>query len=350
MILLGAVLVLGRWMPQQGPRRKWYIAAMVLLHTLLCGLRHPHLTGDLMKYHWEFLSQSRAGWAIPARNPGFSLAMQGIYRVFDGNFQIFLFVTAAVSQLAAGWVIWKDSPAPWLSYLTLHCLGFFVFGFSAVKQALGMAFVLLAFRGIAENRPKFFFAMVALAGAVHLPMLAFLPAYFLTRFRVDRAVLAAYVLAGVLLFCCREPAAEAARQLYYGESDPLVWSGGPGGRFFLMVLITAAGLLLRGTENVQFGKVFHLMAVSCVLQLFSGFDHVFTRLADVYFQFSVLYLPAMVLEPGNGGLAMNRRSRKLLAVAAAVFLIWYYYETNLSVNIENSVDNYWNLRFFWQTR
>ena len=211
LILLMAVLVLGRWL--EGRSRKWYILLMVLLHTALCGLRHPHLTGDLMKYHWEFLSVGQSAWMLPAENPGFYWIMKGIYHLSAGNFQVFLFVTAAVSQMAAGWIIWKYSPAPWLSYLTLHCLGFYIFGFSALKQALGMASVLLAFQGITENRPRFFLGMVGIAGLIHLPMLAFLPAYFLTRFRVDRAVLIAYVLGGVLLFWLRHPAADAMEGL-----------------------------------------------------------------------------------------------------------------------------------------
>lgn len=229
LILLTAVLILGRWMPQSGPCRKWYILIMAVLHTALCGLRHPNLTGDLMKYHWDFLAAGQGDWLDLGKNPGLYLLMKGVYHTFGGNFQVFLFLTAAVSQIAFGWIVWKVSPAPWLSYLTLHCLGFYSFGFSAVKQALGMAFVMLAFLGIAEGRPKFFLAMVGIAGLVHLPMLAFMPAYLLTRFRVDRAVLLGYVLAGAALFLLREPAAKLAAGLYYGEAA-FTWSGGPGWR------------------------------------------------------------------------------------------------------------------------
>lgn len=350
LILPAAVLVLGRWMPQAGPGRKWYVLLMVLLHTALCGLRHPHLTGDLMKYHWEFLSVGPGNWRIFQQNAGFYLMMKGIYHLSGGNFQVFLFAAAAVSQLAVGWILWKYSPAPWLSYLTLHCLGFYIFGFSAVKQTLGMAFVLLAVQGIVENRPKFFLGMVLIAGTIHLPMLAFLSAYFLTRFRVDRAVLIAYVLGGILLFLLREPAADAMAGLYYGENMGFSWSGGPGGRFFLLFLITAAGVLLRGTEDQSFGKLVHVMAVSTLLQMLSGFDNVFTRLADVYFQCAVLYIPQMLCLPGSGPLAMNCRSRKLLTAAVVLFLIWFYYRTNLDVTIGNPRDNYLNFRFFWQER
>ena len=347
LILLGVVLVFGRWL--EGRSRGWYILLMVLLHTALCGLRHPHLTGDLMKYHWEFLQIGQGNWEIPERNPVFYLLMQGIYHLSGGNFQVFLFASAALSQMAAGWIIWKFSPAPWLSYLTLHCLGFYIFGFSALKQALGMAFVLLSFQGIAENRPRLFLGLVMIAGAIHLPMLVFLPAYALARFRIDRAVLIGYVLLGVLLFLLREQAAALLGQAYYGESAFSRY-GGLGGRYFLILLITAAGLLLRGTEDRGFGSLCHLMAVSALLQMLSGFDNVFTRLADVYLQFSVLYIPSMVCLPGSGPLALNSRSRKLLTAAVVICLIWFYYRTNLNIHIGNVTDNYLNFCFFWQER
>lgn len=350
LILLGAVVVLGRWMPQQGPNRKYYIVLMALLHTLVCGLRHPHLTGDLMKYHWQF-NAAGAGTMLPeGKNLGFFLLMRTVCRLTDGDFQIFLFLIAAVSQMAAALVIWRCSPAPWLSYLTLQCFGFYLFGFSAIKQGLGMALILLAFLGIVQNRPRWFLLFTLLAGAVHLPMLAFLPAYLLTRFRINRAMLVAYALLAAVLYAFRQQVAEFAGGVYYGGETAFSWSRGLGGRFFLILLMTAAGILLRGVEDREFNKLLHLMAISAVLQMFSGFDNVFTRLADVYFQFSVVFIPQMLCLPGKGSLAFSRDSRKWLGVLAAVFLIWFYWQTNLRVEIGNPVDNYLNFQFFWQDR
>lgn len=350
LILLGLTVVLGRWMPQQGPERKYCIVLMALLNTLVCGLRHPDLTGDLMKYHWQF-NAAGAGTMLPdGKNFGFFLLMRLVFYLTDGNFQIFLFLTAAAAQLAAALVVFRCSPAPWLSYLTLHCFGFYIFGFSAIKQALGMALILLAFLGIVQDRPGWFLVFTLLAGAVHLPMLCFLPAYLLTRFRMDRAMLAAYTLLAGVLYAFRQEVAALAGGMYYGaETDFSRWDG-LGGRFFLILLVTAAGILLRGVEDRAFNKLLHLMAVSAVLQMFSGFDNVFARLADVYFQFSIVFIPQMLCLPGRGPLAFDRSGRKWLAGLAAVCLIWFYWRTNLNVEIGDPVDNYLNFRFFWQER
>jgi hypothetical protein len=192
--------------------------------------------------------------------------------------------------------------------------------------------------------------MVLLAGSVHLPMLSFLPAYTLTRFQMNRGMLGAYALVAAVLYWFRQSVVDLAKGLYYGAETVFSWQSGLGGRFFLIVLIAAAGGLLRGLEAPGFGKVLHLMVVSAILQMFSGFDNVFTRLTDVYFQFSVVFIPQMLCLPGKGPLAFNRPSRRLLAMLCAVCLILFYWKTNLNVEIAGSVDNYLNFRFFWQER
>lgn len=350
LILVAATLLLGRYMSQEGPGRKRYVILMALLHGVLCGFRYQHLTGDLMKYHWEFNAAAETGWLDGDRNVGFFWLLKAVYHLSGGDFQILLLLIAAITQIAAAVLICRYSPAPWLSWLVFDCMGFYVSGFSAIKQALAMALVMLAFIGIAERKPRLYLAMMALAGLVHLPSLIFLPAYWVVRFRMDRTVLGAYALAGVLLWLFREPFAAFITELYYGEGLALADAGSPGGRFFLILLIAGAGWLLRGRDSWQFGVLTHLMLTAALLQMLSGFGNLFTRLADYYFQFSVLYIPMMFGGHGAAVLPFNRDSREKLAAVAAVCLIWFYYTAFLNVDIAYAVDDYTNFRFMWDMR
>ena len=99
------------------------------------------------------------------------------------------------------------------------------------------------------------------------------------------------------------------------------------------------------------------MVVAAMLQMFSGFDNVFTRLTDYYFQFVILYLPMMLYTEEDDAEGDNQAIRHIVltpgqrtaAVACvAVLAFWYYYHTNLSVTIEYAVDNYLNYRFCWE--
>lgn len=318
--------------------RRQYIALMVLLHILLCGLRHPHLTGDLMKYHWLF--QNGGQWS---KNFGFDLWMRLFSYVFQGNFQVFLLITGAVSQLAVGYSLARYCPRPWLGFLAWNCLGFYIGGFSAVKQALAMGLALLSYRGIEEGSPRRFLVPVLLAGCIHRPALILLPAFFLTRLRFDRAAAAAYLLAGVLLWCFREQAAAFFTGLYYDEIA-LTGTDRPGGRFFLLVLMLLAGVLLHGTA------VCHLMTVAALLQMLGVYGNLFTRLADYYFQFAILFLPMIGEKPERALLPFDRESRALIRGLMALCLMGFYWVTCLHVPIAYETDNYLQYRFFWQAR
>jgi hypothetical protein len=115
------------------------------------------------------------------------------------------------------------------------------------------------------------------------------------------------------------------------------------------------GVLFKGFENQDFEHLFHLMAFAAILQIFSGYDNIFTRLADYYFQFSVLYLPMTFYGKGKklqqSYLApvfpFNKRSLALLSLFICVFMLWFYWTFNINITIDYAVDNYLNFRFMW---
>jgi len=338
--LLGSTLLLSRLLP-----RRPAIWATAVLHGLLGALRHPHLTGDLMKYHWLFSSGNPVSdW----KNPGISLLMYGFSQLTGDNYQLFLAVLAVFQALAVGLTLLRYCPRPWLGFWVFGCLGFYIGSFSALKQGLAMGLILLAYHGIEEGKVGKFLAFTLLAGAFHLPALVFLPACFLTRFRFDGKMAAVYLVLGAALWCFRQEAAGMLAAWYPAE---LAGDGAaPGGRFFLMAMILAAGVILRGTGEACFSRLAHLMACACLIQLLAGFGNVFTRLADYYFQFAILFIPKIFEDPAAGWLPLRRESRRMLRALAAACLLAFYFVTTLNVAFVYSRDNYVNYQFFWETR
>ena len=338
--LLGLTLVLSRLLP-----RRPCIWAAAGLHGLLAALRHPHLTGDLMKYNWFYSSgDPLSDW----KNPGFSLLMFGISEFTGDNYQLFLALLAFFSAWAVGTTLDRYCRRPWLGFWVWSCLGFYIGAFSAIKQGLAMGLILLAYGGLEQGNFRRFLFFTLFAGFFHLPALAFLPAYFLTRFRFDGKLAAAYLVAGAALWCFRGDAAAVLSQWY-----PAELSGGEmasGGRFCLIFLILSAGILLRGTDNPSFSRLAHLMACAGLVQLLAGFGNVFTRLADYYFQFAILFIPMMFEAPERAVLPFRGESRRILRAAAAGCLLIFYFATVLNVEFAYSRDNYVNYQFFWELR
>lgn len=361
--MVAAVLGGGILLPQHGKRKKVYIALMAVLHTFLCGWRYMYLTGDLRKYAWGYYTITESGWFSEdvlneGRNFGFYWLQKLFSTLTDGDFQVFLIFIAIVTELAVAVIIYRYSPAPWLSYLLWNCFGFYVFGFSAIKQALAMALVMLAFTGIMEEKPRRFLFWTLLAGCVHTPALVFLPAYWLAKSRLSIQKLIAYAVSAGLVFLFRNRIVIFISGFYYEETDFMV-NEHVGGRFLMIVALLIVGVILRGFSGKNFSKLFNLVFIAALIQMFSGFDNVFSRLADYYFQFLILYLPMMFYpetdEPLRGRrqiqhLALTHRQRTAALICVALLAGLYYYQTMLSQNITIEVDDYLNYRFCWEVK
>ena len=357
--MVAAVLGFGILLPQRGRQRKAYITLMAILHTFVCGWRYKYITGDLLKYAWGYEHiYANCGWFSEeifngGRNFLFFWIEKFFTQLFNGEFQVLLIFIAIVTEIAVAIIIYRYSPAPWLSYLLWDCFGFYVFGFSAIKQALAMALLMLAFVGIMERKPKKFLFWTALAGCVHAPALIFLPAYWMAKNRLSIQKLIVYAAGAGLIFLFRNQIVEFVSGFYYDETDFMVNSH-VGGRFLMIAALLTVGIILRGFSGKNFTKLFNLILVAAVIQMFSGFDNVFTRLADYYFQFLILYLPMMFYPERDTETNRSRRlsltsQQRVAALLCVVFLAGlYYYTTNLNQTIAYEVDNYLNYRFSWE--
>ena len=361
--MIAAVLGGGILLPQHGKRKKVYIALMAVLHTFLCGWRYMYLTGDLRKYAWDYYTITESGWFSEevlneGRNFGFYWLQKLFSTLTDGDFQVFLIFIAIVTELAVAVIVYRYSPAPWLSYLLWNCFGFYVFGFSAIKQALAMALVMLAFTGIMEEKPRRFLFWTLLAGCVHTPALVFLPAYWLAKSRLSIQKLISYAVSAGLVFLFRNRIVIFISGFYYEETDFMV-NEHVGGRFLMIVALLVVGVILRGFSGKDFSKLFNLVFIAALIQMFSGFDNVFSRLADYYFQFLIIYLPMMFYpetdEPLRGRrqiqhLALTHRQRTAALICVALLAGIYYHQLTLGQNITAESDNYLNYRFCWEVK
>ena len=360
-----AVIILGMIMPQQGINRKYYIIAMAILHAFVCGFRYQYLTGDLQTYHNIYVTLPRYGWLSDevlqdGRNTGFYMFMKLIAMLTNSNYQAFLLIVAVIIEVAVALLIYKYSPRPWLSYLVWNCVGFYIFGFSAVKQALSMAFIVFAMICILESKAKYFMISVLIAGLIHAPAFAFLPAYWLARRRISMWMIGMYIAAAAIIFMFRDQIVVFVSEYYYEEETmELLQFGteGLGGRFFMIILVLICGALLKGFKEKEFESLFHIIVVSAIFQMFSAYNNVFTRFADYYFQFSILFIP-LIFYPGphqnrvnksymRAKLVFNDRSMVFLTIMLTFILLCYYQYTCLGMTIANPVDDYLNFRFMW---
>lgn len=363
--LVFATVILGMLMPQEGRRKKDYIIVMAILHTFICGFRYKFLTGDLIKYEGNYHYLINQGWFSESviqggRNTGFQMFMKLVATIAHGEFQWLLLIIAIIIEVILAIMIYKYSPKPWLSYLVWNCLGFYIFGFSAIKQALAMAFVMCAMMEILEdNLPKFlFFSLIATF--IHAPAMAFLPAYWVAKNKIKLSTVVGYGILAIMIFVFRNRLVDFFGKFYYEEEAMELFqnsSNGLGGRFFIILLILACGIILKGFKEQNFQKIFNIIIIAAILQMFSGIDNIFTRFADYFFQMSVLFIPMIFYDMVGkvdynrnymrAILPFNKRSIRIFVAILTMILIVYYYYSCLGANIVYETDNYLNYRFMW---
>lgn len=363
--IVAATIICGMMMPQEGRKRKYYVLLMTFIHWFVCAFRYQFLTGDLIKYNTTFRHLRNAGYLNELalndwKNTLFFWLMKFVGDTTDGNYQAFLIVLATICCLIAGIFIYRYSPSPWFSFLVWNCLGIYVtYDYLAIKQGLAMAILMISMMCIFEKKPFWFLIWTLLAGFIHMPALCFLPAYFLANRKLDKNMVLLYIVAAALIFVFKSQIVEFVGELYYEDSSFTLRKEELGGRTIVIILMLAAGLLLRGFREKRFNQLFHIMVVAAIFQMFAAFDNIFTRLADYYLQFTMLYIPMIfydvpkpeyIRRASSPLFPFNRRSRMVFAVCIAVILIWWYDTTMLGHTISYEIDNYLNFRFMWDVK
>ncbi len=362
-LIVAIVIGFGMIMPQEWNSRKQYVVLMAGVHIFFCAFRYQFLTGDLIKYNTEFRHLQEVGYFSDQalhqwKNTGFYWLMKLIGDLTGGNYQAFLIVLAVLTGVITAVFIYRYSTKPWVSYLVWNCMNFYLlYDYLAIKQGLAMAVLMLAMMGIFEKKPTVFLAFTLLAGFIHMPALAFLPAYVVANRKVNGKLIFAYLVSAGVIFMFRVQIVDSVSDLYYEEAYFTLIKRGLGGKVYVIVLILLTGLVLKGFKEVRFNQLFNILVSAAILQMFSGFDNVYTRLADYYLQFAVLFIPAIFYEDKTSKrnddalpalFWFNERSISLMVAVLAVILIWWYHTTCLGVPVGNDIDNYLNYRFMWQ--
>ena len=241
-------------------------------------------------------------------------------------------------------------------------MGFYTFTFSGIKQTIAMGFICLAMIALLENKLVKFLLFVSLGALFHAPAFIFLIAYPFSKKKIDGfyvLFVAALMIAMIML---RERLMFWLEDVYYSDYIDLsvVYmdmqtkdTSGVGGRFIGMILIMMMAALLRvpNSKDQEYAKVFNIMVIAAAIQTMSVFDNNYTRLADYYYQFVVLFVP-MFMQPVTkkeelryrkiGLFGTNQAFYLLIGVVTTIFSVWFF--SNQIANI----DLFGDILFFWE--
>jgi len=343
-------------------QKKDCITFVTILLTLFSGLR-SWWYGDLIKYYTRYITESSLTLREllqenGLRNFGLTVINKLAFSIFDiYGYDVLIFCIALFSAYTLGKVIEAYSPSTYWSYLMYLSMGFYMFTFSGLKQTIAMGFCCLAMIALLQDNIKKFLVMVVLGALFHTPALAFLVAYPFSRKKFDEWYVAFITAMLVVMYLYRNQLAYFLEDAYHSESAAdavlLMTVSGVGGRFIAMLLIMILAMVLRPltAKDKAYIKVFNIMVLAAAVQMMSVFNNNYTRLADYYYQFVVLFVP-MFMAPINSrkeaayrrvsGIIQNKDTRLILVVVITLFSFWFFYTQAVVV------ENYGSLVFFWE--
>ena len=337
--------------------KKICVTAITVIIACFSGFRSWWM-GDLIKYYTDYVACNSEDWFQHIFEDYTNIGLKLFFRSagFMGiSYDVCLFIISAFFAIALGLLVYKFSPSPYWSYVMFIAMGFYVFTFSGLKQTCAMGFVIFAMIAILENSPKRFLIWVAVAGIFHAPAFIFLIAYPAAKKKIDITYIFLIIAAVLTVYLLRDQIVELLAEAYYEEEKLYVADGGIGGRTLMMIFIMAFGLFMRPLQrnDTMFLQVFNMMVIAAIIQYFSMYDNVFTRLADYYYQFIILFIP-MVMESGQHQAVMQPERRHsiryftqesyiIIGLAITLFALWYY-----NSYIDSSQAILQDFKFFWE--
>ena len=336
------------------------IIAVSTIMTLFSGFR-SWWYGDLVKYYTRFLNESSLSLrelykTNGMRNIGLTIANKFAYSLFGiYGYDVLLFLIALFSAYTLGKLIAMYSSSPYWSYLMYLSMGFYAFTLSGLKQTIAMSFCCLAMIALLQDNIKRFLIMVGLGALFHAPALVFLVAYPFSRKKFDKWYVIVVSTLMTAMYLYRNQLVYFFEDAYRSEAaaDAMLARevSGVGGRFIGMMLIMMLAMMLRPLtlKDRIYTKVFNVMVLAAAFQMMSVFNNTYTRLADYFYQFVVLFVP-MFMQPitSKKELAYRRASsiiqntelRLMLSVGITLFSIWFF--NNQLSGIDNKI------LFFWE--
>lgn len=281
-------------------KKKFLRAAFIILFAVM-AFRNARMVGNdsATSYFGDFVDIQTADLQWP--NIGLPIVMK-IIRYYTDDYQWVIIITAAIVCFAYYKLLLKYSENGFISVMWFMGMLFYTFLFSAFKQAWAMAFLCFAFDAVFEKKLLRFIVFVGLSTLFHFPAIIFLPAYWIARLKINRAfpILMFSVLAFVFIF--RAQLLNLMVSTYAkGEGDYSSNAGFFGTKFVFMVLMILFGLYqyYKHKYNTDYGTnhfsvLLYFMGIAAIIQTFCLYDNVFERLADYYYQFSILFVPLVL--------------------------------------------------------
>lgn len=339
------ILIMGLFTNMNNDKsRKWYLIISSIILILISGLRSYYIgSGDTSRYAEMFSNDINLSYSeiykTAWKDPIYHIISVFLSKILGNNFHYILMVFATVFIFCYDKLVYKNSPNLLISFIIFFAMGFFNFSMHGVRQGLAIAFIMLSYFPLRNNKLIPFLIYIAIAACFHKTALIFAVAYPFCRLGFNKKTLFIYIAFIAIMFFvgndilrgfAEEFASYDGRLSYYANtSKSLNMSGCIQLILFLILIMTNLKSYMAKDKDAS--VLLTLLILAIVFQTFAIFIAEMFRVAMYFSIFLVILVPRFLS-------CYTKKYRTIVTITLCVLLLIYFY--SLPARIE--YDFFWN--------
>ena len=326
--------------------KKIYIVLVTIILIIIAGLRSTRVGADTDMYRklYGYIAGTNSflnGYLLRSGvEIGYFILEFVVSRFFP--FQVFLFITAAISIIPIMIVIYRYSRNMFMSLFFYITYGYFSFAMGGIRQACAIGICMIAFIISREKKLIPFIITVAIATSFHISAVLFLPVYWLNSIKKKKIIVFAYIVLLGLAFLFKNQIFTFlnlfSRQAFTAATDQ------GGTRFFAtMIIAVAIGWFYYNrflSQNMEYSgtnwELLLMFSMSTIMWPIASVNAELNRMYYYYHIFIFLYLPNLMK-------SLKRSERTLIEITFIAISCYY-----LQAYIINGELQYAPYYFFWE--
>ena len=268
------------------------------------------------------------------------LILTKIVSLLTDSFQVYLAIISIIQFIPIAFLFSKYSSNITLSFFVFAGLGFYVFYFSGLRQAIAMSVILFAADRLFCKKNLQFFLLVILAASFHSSAIVFLIIWPLSKIKMPPFAAFCAIIVLILLIPIYKTLSERFLLLAFGEGkyETYIQEGGSAITMFIVycILFLSSFMSKRNDEYISYIRwlVFLGVAGQSLGMIGSG---TITRIGYYFNVFFTLLLPEVVTS------FKDIKTRRFVTMIGIILLCIFFYLTTKDGYLDVVPYN-----FFWE--
>lgn len=315
------------------PNKILVLLVMIAL-AMVSGLRSN--IGDTFGYKLSYVSMSNSAFMLPSKEHGFYL-LQRLLLTITTDPQLLLLTTAVITNILVVAVLYKYSRLFELSIFMYITSGLYIISMNGLRQFLAGAILFTATKYLLDGRWVKYTIIILLATTIHQSAIIFIPLYFLVRRKAWTKTTFFLLLFALIIVIGYNQLSGVFLQFAgdYSQYQDIEAHGAN----LLRVFVFAAPLIIAFLGKKKLREVFpksdyivNLSLVGLMFMIVSTQNWIFARYI-IYFGLYNLILMSWTIK-----LIVKREQKIVYYLIVVLYLAYFYYENQVSLNIQYRSD------------